>query len=198
MIAILTLTIAGWVLGPSIHLDAPTVAVLGLIAAFLTGNLDQHAWREVDWGYLIFFGVLLGMGRLMGTLGLDRLAGETAGAWLAQAGITPITFVLLTGVLGMVGSSLVGEQAVLFLSLSLIPVASVLGVDPWVTIIAILATVLVWMVPATTPEYLAAYSATEGVLFDHAQARKVAFAHAAVTLVSLGIISLYWRWLGLM
>ena len=198
MIAILVLTITGWVMGPSIHLDAATVAVLGLIAAFLTGNLDHHAWRDVDWSYLIFFGVLLGMGRLIGTLGLDRLAGETAGMWLMRAGITPVTFVLLAGVLGMVVSSLVGEQAVLFLGLSLIPVATVIGIDPWVAIIAILSTVLVWLVPATTPEYLAAYSASEGVLFSPAQARKVAFAHAAVTLAALGIATLYWRWLGLM
>jgi len=198
MVVILLLTITGWVLGPSIHLDAATVAVLGLIAAFLTGNLDHHAWRDVDWSYLIFFGVLLGMGRLMGTLGLDRLAGETAGAWLMRAGITPLTFVLLTGVLGIIMSSLVGEQTVLFLSLALIPVATVIGVDPWVAIIVVLSTVLVWLVPATTPEYLAAYSASDGVLFSHAQARKVAFAHAAVTLVALGITTLYWRWLGLM
>jgi CRP-like cAMP-binding protein/di/tricarboxylate transporter len=198
MTVILVLTIAGWVMGPAIHLDAATVAVLGLIAAFLTGNLDHHAWREVDWSYLVFFGVLLGMGRLMGTLGLDRLAGETAGAWLTRAGITPFTFVLLTGVLGMIMSSLVGEQAVLFLSLSLIPVAKVIGVDPWIAVIVVLSTVLVWLVPATTPEYLAAYSASEGVLFSHAQARKVAFAHAAVTLIALGITTLYWRWLGLM
>jgi hypothetical protein len=129
---------------------------------------------------------------------LDRLAGETAGAWLMRAGITPLTFVLLTGVLGIIMSSLVGEQTVLFLSLALIPVATVIGVDPWVAIIVVLSTVLVWLVPATTPEYLAAYSASDGVLFSHAQARKVAFAHAAVTLVALGITTLYWRWLGLM
>lgn len=198
MIAILILTITGWVMGPAIRLDAVTVAVLGLIAAFLTGNLDHHAWRDVDWNYLVFFGVLLGMGRLMGTLGLDRLAGETAGSWLMRAGITPFTFVLLTGVLGIFLSSLIGEQTVLFLSLALIPVATVIGVDPWIAIIAVLSTVLVWLVPATTPEYLAAHSASDGVLFSHAQARKVAFAHAAVTLIALGIATLYWRWLGLM
>lgn len=198
MVVILVLTIAGWVIGTSIHLDAATVAVLGLIAAFLTGNLDHRAWRDVDWGYLIFFGVLLGMGRLMGTLGLDRLAGETAGAWLTRAGITPFTFVLLTGALGMIVSSLVGEQAVLFLSLSLIPVATVIGIDPWIVIISVLSTVLVWLVPATTPEYVAAYSASEGVLFNQAQSRKVAVAHAAVTLIALSISTVYWRWLGLM
>jgi hypothetical protein len=92
----------------------------------------------------------------------------------------------------------VGEQAVLFLSLSLIPVATAIGVDPWVAVVVVLSTVLVWLVPATTPEYVAAYSASEGVLFSPAQARKVAFAHAAVTLVALGIATFYWRWLGLL
>jgi DASS family divalent anion:Na+ symporter len=198
MSVILLLTIAGWVLGTTIHLDAATVAVLGLIAAFLSGNLDQHAWRDVDWGYLVFFGVLLGMGRLIGTLGLDRLAGETAGAWLTQLGITPPIFVLLTGALGMIVSSLVGEQAVLFLSLSLIPVATVLGVDPWIVIVAVLASVLIWLVPATTPEYVAAYSASDGVLFTPAQSRKVAIAHVVVIFAALALSTVYWKWLGLM
>lgn len=198
MIAILLLTIAGWVIGPAVRLDAATVAVLGLIAAFLTGNLDHHAWRDVDWSYLIFFGVLLGMGRLMGTLGLDRLAGEAAGAWLTGLGITPFTFVLLIGVLGMMTSSLIGEQTVLFLSLSLIPVATVLGIEPWIVVVTVIATTLVWLVPATTPEYLAAYSASEGVLFTQAQSRKVAIAHAIVVLLALGLTTVYWRWLGLM
>ena len=198
MIAILILTLTGWVLGPSIHLDPVTVAVLGLIAAFLTGNLDAHALREVDWDYLVFFGVLLTMGRLMGTVGLDRLAGEYAGAWLVRAGVTPTAFVLLTGALCIVVSAAIGEQVVLFLSLALIPIATVMGIDPWVVIIAILATFLIWLVPATTPEYLAAHSASEGVLFSHAQAGKMAVAYAAITLTSLGLVTLYWRWLGLM
>ncbi len=198
MIVILLLTVAGWVLGTAIHVDAATVAVLGVIAAFLTGNLDQHAWREVDWGYLVFFGVLLGMGRIIGTLGLDRLAGETAGAWLTRMGITPLSFVLLTAALGMLVSSLVGEQAVLFLSLSLIPVAVVLGVDPWIVIISVLASVLVWLVPATTPEYVAAYSASEGILFTQAQSRRVALAHVAVVFAALALCTVYWGWLGLM
>ncbi len=198
MIAILVLTLAGWLVGPRIHVDAVTIAVLGLIAAFVTGNLDIHAWRQVDWDYLLFFGVLLGMGRLMGTLGIDRIAGEYAGAWLVRAGVTPLSFLLLTGLLNIAVAAAIGEQVVLFLSLALIPIATVLGIDPWVVIIAILSTLLVWIVPSTTPEYLAAHSASEGVLFTHAQARKVAFAHAAVTLVALGVTTLYWRWLGLM
>jgi DASS family divalent anion:Na+ symporter len=198
MIVILILTITGWVMGASIHLDAATVALLGLVAALLTGNLDQHAWRDVDWGYLVFFGVLLGMGRLIGMLGLDRLAGETAGSWLTSIGITPVTFVLLSAALGMILSSLVGEQALLFLCVSLIPVATVLGVEPWIVVVSILSSVLIWLVPATTPEYVATYSASEGVLFTQAQSRKVAIAHVAVIFAALAISTVVWGWLGLM
>ena len=88
--------------------------------------------------------------------------------------------------------------AVLLLSLAVIPVAPTVGVDPWVAIVTILATFLLWFVPPQTPEYLVAYSGSEGRLYSHRQARRVSFAYAAVTLVGLALSIPYWHWIGLL
>ena len=50
----------------------------------------------------------------------------------------------------------------------------------------------------TTPEYLVAHSASEGRLYSHPQAQRVALAHVVVTLVGLALAIPYWKLIGLM
>src|SRR5207245_1192335 len=74
---------------------------------------------------------------------------------LAQAGIGEPAFVLLAGVLTIAGRSLLAaDQAILLLSLALIPVATAVGVHPWLAVVAILALGLRWHLPAQSPEHL--------------------------------------------
>lgn len=199
MIAVLVLTVAGWLAGRALHIDAGTVAVLGLIAAVLTGNLDREALHHLDWDYLIFYGVVISAGRLFASLELDRAAAETVGAGLLRIGATPVTFVLGIAVITMLARLVADpDQVLLLLLLAFIPVARTVGVDPWVAVITILASLLVWFVPAQTPEFLAAHSASEGRLYSYAQAQRVALGYAAAILAALMISMPYWRLLGLM
>ncbi|MGH2453532.1 MAG: SLC13 family permease [bacterium] len=198
MAAVLLFTLGGWLLGPRLGVDTGTVALIGLLAAFVTGNLDRQSFRELDWNYLIFYGVALSLGGMMGSLGINRALGDAIASTLGQLGVTPVLFVLLVGVLGIVLHMLIGEQAVLLLALTFIPVAPAVGVDPWIVVIAILTSVVTWIVPATTPEYLVAYSASEGRLYSHPQAIRVAVAYAVMILVALVLIMPYWRLLGLL
>jgi len=198
MATILALTVGGWLVGRAFHVEAGTVALLGLLAAFVTGNLDRQALREVDWNYLVFYGVALSLGALTGSLGISRAVSEAIGTTLANLGVTPFLLVLLVGALGIVLHMMIGEQAVLLLSLTFIPVAQVMGIDPWVVVIAILCSVVNWILRATTPEYLVAHSASEGRLYSHPQAQRVALAYVAVTMVGLAVAVPYWKLIGLM
>jgi len=198
MAAVLLLTVAGWLAAPRLGLDAGTVAILGVLAAFLTGNLDGRSLRDLDWNYLIFYGVALSLSGLMGALGIERLLSDTARTFLADLGITPATFVLLIAVMSLLAAVAIGEQTVLLLGLAVVPIASAIGVSPWVAVMAILATVVYWLIPATTPEYLVAHAAAEGRLYSHAQAQRAALAHVAVVLAALALAVPFWRYLGLM
>lgn len=199
MIAVLVLTVVGWIAAPALHLGVGTVAVLGLLAAGATGNLDRKALQELDWNYLIFYGVVLGIARLGSSLGLDRVAAEVIGAQLARIGATPLVFVLAIACLTLLMRLILQpEQVVLLLSLALIPVAPAIGMDPWVVIVTILAMALIWFTPSQTPEFLAAYSAAEGRLYSHAQARHVAYGYAVVVLAGLALSVQYWHWIGLL
>jgi hypothetical protein len=89
-------------------------------------------------------------------------------------------------------------QGVLILTLAFLPTAAVVGVDPWIVVLTILATSGQWFIPNETNAYLVAYSASEGRLFSHGQARRVAFGYAAVVLAGLALSIPYWHVLGLL
>jgi di/tricarboxylate transporter len=199
MVAILPLTVAGWVAAPALRLEVGTVALLGLLGAALARNFDGRSLQELDWDYLIFFGVALSLGRLISSLGLDRSLADAAGRQMSGLGVGPLPFVLSVAFLTVLARLvLLPEPAVLLVTLAVLPIAPSVGVEPWVAIVTILATYLLWYIPSQTPEYLVAYSGSEGRLYSHAQARRVSFAYAAVTLAGLALSVPYWHLLGLL
>ena len=90
------------------------------------------------------------------------------------------------------------DLTVVLVGVTLLPVAPRIGVEPWIVVIALLATSVAWFLPAQTPSYLVAQSASEGRLFSHAQAQRFAFAYTALTLLGLVLSVPYWRLLGLL
>jgi len=198
MIVVLGLTVAGWLAGSALKLDVALVAVLGLLGAIATGNFEQRSFRELDWNFLIWYGVALSIARVATSLGLDRAVGEGV-AQVALVGASPLLFVLALGCVSLLVQLVLSkEQGVLVLSLALIPAATALGFDPWVVVAIVLATSSLWLIPKQTTSYLVAYSATDGRLYSHAQAQRVGFAYAGLTLIGLALSVPYWHVLGLL
>jgi len=197
-IVILGLTVAGWIAAPWLHVDLATVALLGLLACVGLGTFDRPALQTLDWGFLLFFGVVLTVGRLGVSVGLDRLAGAAVDYLIGAAHPGPLVFVLTVAVVSVVVRlALDQDLAVVLLAVTLLPVAARLGIEPWLVVIALLATSVAWFLPSQTPSYLVAQSASEGRLFSHAQAQRFALAYTALTLVGLALCVPYWRALGL-
>jgi CRP-like cAMP-binding protein/di/tricarboxylate transporter len=197
-IAILVVTVGGWVAAPWLGLDLATVALLGLLATVALGTFDRVALQSLDWSFLIFFGTVLTVGRLGATVGLDRAAAATVDRLLGTAQPGPLLFVLTVAGVSLVTRLVLDQDlTVVLVGITLLPVASRVGVEPWVVVIALLATSVAWFLPSQTPSYLVAQSASEGRLFSHEQAQRFAVAYAALTLLGLALSVPYWRLLGL-
>ncbi len=198
-IAILVLTVAGWIAAPWLGLDLATVALLGLLATVALGIFDRIALQSLDWSFLIFFGTVLTVGRLGAVVGLDRVAAATIDRLLGAFLPSPLVFVLaVAGVSLLIRLVLDQDLTVVLVGVTLLPVAPRIGVEPWIVVIALLSTSVAWFLPAQTPSYLVAQSASEGRLFSHAQAQRFAFAYTALTLLGLVLSIPYWRLLGLL
>ncbi|HEY8732475.1 MAG TPA: hypothetical protein VIN69_10950 [Candidatus Limnocylindria bacterium] len=190
------LMLIGWIVGPKFLWPPGLVALFAFIAVMIATGVSDL--KDLDWEYLTFFGVALSIAAIAGGLRVDMIVGENAATLLAQLGLGGPAFVILAGVLTIVVKSLLAaDQAILLLSLALIPVATAVHVSPWLAAVAILALGLSWHVPAQSPEYLVAYGATHGRLYSHGQARRMAFAYEAIALAGLALCLPYWHLLGL-
>lgn len=206
MIVVLLLTMLGSIFAPLLRIHLGTVAVLGLLAAAITGNFDRRAFQELDWDFLIFSGVALSVSYLVHALQLDYAAAKVIttelgaiSARFGEAAVSPLVFVLGIAVANLLLRLVLEQLEVTFLLvLALVPVAPTLGVDPWVVVVTILATSAMWFHPDETHAYVVAQEASEERLFSDQQARKVAFGYALVTIVGLALSVPYWRLLGLL
>jgi di/tricarboxylate transporter len=205
MLIVLLLMVGGWVVAAAAGVHVGVVAVLGLFAAVAAGCFDQRSFREMDWNYLIYYGGALSIASLSNSLGVSRMAAESLGGRFDLLGggsllpASPVIFVLLAAIVSLaVRTFLEPTQAMLLLGLTFIPAASVVGVDPWVVVMALLATNSPWFLEKQTPGYRVAYAATDGRLYSHRQARNFAFAYAGVTLVGLVLAMPFWHLFGLL
>src|SRR5262249_38394381 len=158
--------------------DLASVALLGLLGVAALGVFDGPALQALDWSMLLFFGVVLGLGRLASSLGVDAAAGSLVQRLLGERRPGPLGMVLAVAVVGVALRLVVGQDlTVLPAGLALIPVGTAAGVEPWSVTIALLATSVVWFLPFQTSAYMVARSASEDRLFSHEQARRFALAY---------------------
>jgi di/tricarboxylate transporter len=195
ILGIVVLMLIGWIVGPTFLWQPGLVALIAFIAVMVATGVSDL--KTLDWDYLVFFGVALTVADLAEGLNLGKTLGDSAAALLGQLGLGGAAFVLLTGVLTiLVKSLLAADQAILLLALPLLPVATQIGISPWLAAVAILALGLSWHLPAQSPEYLVAYGATHGRLYSHQQARTMALAYQAIALAGLALCLPYWHLLG--
>src|SRR5919206_4051601 len=79
------------------------------------------------------------------------------------------------------------------LTISLAPVASSAGIDPWIVALIALMACNGFFLPYQSTTYLALYHGTNGRLFSHHQARPMAIAYAVATLLALCASVPIWR-----
>lgn len=196
---IVGLMLLGFIIGPLFLIKPGLIALAAFLAVTVATRSTPGDLARLDWSYLIFYGVALSLADIAAGLRLDFIVGQGIATRLADLGIAGPVFVILVGVATvLVRSLLPADQAILLLSLAFIPVATTIGVHPWLAVIAILALGLSWHVPAQTPEFLVAQAASEGRLYSNAQARRASFAYIGVGLASLALCLPYWRLLGLL
>jgi len=198
MTVILLATVAGWNVGPAVGIPSAAIGLLSLLAAATAGCFNRASLQGLNWDFLIAYGVILSISGLTSALGIDAQAAALVSQVVGDGGVNPLLFVLAVASLCLVVRIMLPQdQALLLLALALVPAAPVVGVDPWVIIITLLATFSTWFFPSQTVGYLVAYDASEERLFTHGQARRVCFGFTVVLLLSLALTVPYWMLIGL-
>jgi len=197
-LGVIVLAAFGW-LGKPLHGISEAWVALSALAIFLiTGLLDKKCLRNnIDWGYLLFLGVVSAMDDVMRVLGVDRwLAGFVAPV-LSAVSFSPLLFLFVVALMVYGLRFLLKKPAtVVLFVVTLTPMAQQVGIHPGVLLLTILIAIEAWFLPYQTDSYQIAYYSTDEKAFSHAQGRKLMMIKFFVSLVTIGISIPYWRMLG--
>ena len=201
MLAIILVTVVLWATEPFHHVSAMAVGLSALVAMFVLKVIDAPAFKSgVNWTSLLFIGIALGLGSVFAEAGLNDWVMQTCGpAFQALAG-NPYLLVLGIGVITVVLRFLiVSEVAYLNLLMAfLVPMATSVGVNPWVLGFSAYALVIAWFAKYQSPIYLAAFYAVDGKMAKHSELAKYCGVYLVTCLVGLAVSVPYWQWMGLL
>jgi di/tricarboxylate transporter len=198
-LATLALALAGW-LGKPLHgISEAWVAIAALLVLLLTRVLNKNNLKNnVDWGYLLFLGVISSLAVIMSHLKIDRWLMGLIDPILSAFSFTPISFLLVVTLLVYLMRFLLNKTAtVILLMLGLTPWAQDMGIHPGVLLITILMALDSWFLPYQSASYQISYYSTDEKAFSHGQARKLMIAKLFASLLALILSVPYWRMLGL-
>lgn len=201
MLAIILATVVLWATEPFHHVSAMAIGLAALVAMFVLKVIDVPAFKTgVNWTSLLFIGIALGLGSVFAEAGLNDWVMQTCGPALKALAGNPYLLVLGIGVITVVLRFLiVSEVAYLNLLMAfLVPMATSVGVNPWVLGFSAYALVIAWFAKYQSPIYLAAFYAVDGKMAKHSELAKYCGVYLATCLAGLAVCVPYWQWMGLL
>ncbi|HLW58296.1 MAG TPA: SLC13 family permease [bacterium] len=195
----LAVMLGGLLVGPALHVSTAGLGLSALILVIAGGALGPEGFRGgIEWGYLVFFGVLLGAGDVLRAVGIDRWIGH---ALLPVARAIPdpgVLVLLLAG--GVIACRLVLPQipAMYLLSLALVPAAHGIGVSPWVVGFVVQLTAYTWIHPRQSDYYRLTRDLTRHEMFTDRHGVAVGVGVTILTLIGIVASLPFWRAQGLL
>ncbi len=195
----LAVLLVGLLLQPLLRIDSAWLAISALVLVIAGGALDRESFRSsIEWGFLILFGVLLGTGGVLRSVGVDRWIGDTLVPLARTVGHPGVLIVLLAGCVVACRLVLPWIPATLLLSLALVPAAARLGLSPWVVGVVVLMAANTWLHPSQSDFCRLVRDATRGEMFTVRHGIVVGVALTLLTLVAIAASVPYWRAIGIM
>jgi hypothetical protein len=193
------LLLLGFTTQPLHHVDGAWIGVLALSILAATRVLAPNGLGNVNWSFALLSGILTSMSGVFADTGLDKWLAGMATASVGGLVSTPVLFVAALTVLCYAVTLVMRWQAAApLLTISLAPVGSAAGIDPWVIGLIALMACNGFFLPYQSTTYLALYHGTNGRLFAHSQARPTALAYGVVTLIALCASVPIWHLMGLL
>jgi DASS family divalent anion:Na+ symporter len=174
------------------------IAIAMLVILIMGGCLDRERFRSaIDWGFLIFFGVLLSTGNVLRTVGVDRWLGDRLMRVAEVVGRPEALLVLLALFVVVARLVLPSIPGRFLLMLALVPPAAQMGLSPWLVGFVILTAAMTWLHPNLSDYCRLIREATGDDLFNERQGVWMGVAMTVVTLLAVVVSIPYWRALGL-
>lgn len=197
-LGVLSLTLVGWITKPLHGIAEVWIAVGGLVVFMATRVLDKKSLRSnVDWGFLLFFGIAYSLAPVSSHLGIDTWLLNTTKPILLSLAFHPGLF--LSGVVLLVyivHFFLKKVPTVVLLTIALTPLAEDLGIHPGILVVTIVMSVEGFFLSYQDGPYQILYYTTDGQAFSQRQGRKLLAAKFLACFLAVAISLPYWHALG--
>jgi hypothetical protein len=198
-LAVLCLTVVGWLTVSYHKIDGAWIALLAICILINTGVLGWGMLKKgVDWEMLIYMGVTLSIPTLLTQAKIDHwLVGLFSPLILPFTGTPALAFIIIAVITYLVKLVFTSFLTVVTLSIALLPLAGDLQINPWILVMIILIASEVWFFPFQIDWHTLAFSTTDGKGFSYRVMSRIAPFYAVGYILALLAAIPYWRFLGL-
>lgn len=199
-LAVLWLTIIGWLTASHHKIDGAWIALVALCVLVNTGVLGWGMLKKgIDWEMLLYMGATLAIPTLLSQAKIDKWLVDLLSPFILpfveQPAVCFIVIALITFVVKLAFTSFL---TVVTLTVALLPLAPAIGVNPWVMVMIILMASEVWFFSFQVDWHTLAYATTERKGFSYQVMSWINPLYAVAYIVALMAAIPYWRYLGLM
>ena len=199
-LAVLCLTVGGWLTGTYHKVDGAWISLLAICVLINTGVLGWGMMKKgIDWEMLIYMGATLSIPTLMTQAGIDKwMVGLVSPLILPFVDTPAIAFLVIALITYLVKLVFTSFLTVVTMVIALLPLAADLHVSPWIIIMIVLIASEVWFFRFQIDWHTLAFATTDGKGFSYRLMSRIGPFYAFAYLIALIAAIPYWRFLGLM
>ena len=198
-LAVLCLTLAGWLSKSYHNIDGAWVALIALCVLINTGVLGWGMIKKgIDWEMLLYMGATLSIPVLLTQARIDQwLVGMFAPVILPLTTSPALCFTVIIIIAIAVKLAFTSFLTVVTLTVALLPLASELGISPWVMAMIVLMGSEVWFLRFQVDWHTMASATTGGNGFSYPMMSRINPVYAVAYILAAIVAIPWWRHLGL-
>ena len=198
-LGVLCLTLAGWLSKSYHNIDGAWVALIALCVLINTGVLGWGMIKKgIDWEMLLYMGATLSIPVLLTQARIDQwLVGMFAPVILPLTNSPALCFTVIIIIAIAVKLAFTSFLTVVTLTVALLPLASELGISPWVMAMIVLMGSEVWFLRFQVDWHTMASATTGGKGFSYPMMSRINPVYAVAYVLAAIVAIPWWRHLGL-
>lgn len=198
-LGVLCITLAGWLSKSYHNIDGAWVALIALCVLINTGVLGWGMMKKgIDWEMLLYMGATLSIPVLLTQARIDQwLVGMFAPVILPLTNSPALCFTVIIVIAIVVKLAFTSFLTVVTLTVALLPLASELGISPWVMAMIVLMGSEVWFLRFQVDWHTMADATTGGKGFSYPLMSRINPVYAVAYILAAIVAIPWWRHLGL-
>jgi anion transporter len=192
-------TLTAFLCQPLHGINSAWIAMASFLILFVSNVLDESSIRsDIDWNFLVSFGALLSFGTVISESGLTSLAATSIAPHIKRFAGNPYLFLpTIAMAVTCIRFALPLPAALLIGILSVVPIAGVVGISPFIIAQVALIAGNPWFTRNQNSVYLNFQKSSDNKLFEHDHVVSLSFWQLVAIIGAIVVSIPFWQMRGL-